>query len=344
MNLMDNGSLTTCLIHPSQIFTGFCSQCLAEKLSIVNGLERSSSRSFGVFDLSRKKPHEQVHARNTLLSLFQLEDEGKLDAIASMEEDVKEEEVQVENDEIKPFQCVEANFDGGSWVSEMKASCSCSTTVENSSVDTCAVKQKGLRSSTSSSSSSSWLGALKKNSQSSGLCCGFEERESKMETDYRHSCDCNFPEDPTTKTSCSWEDPRHSLDGSVMRRSKAFKCSFGCLDEPNPVPVPESNGIGRRRTSRRWSKVWNWNINSSPFRAAEPRILDRSFSESWHQGEKTIVASGRVDRNIKNHQLSRSKSVHCSSPSRRETGLLRFYLTPLRTTSTRKNSNRPRRN
>lgn len=337
MNLVDNGSLTTCPTHPSQIFTGFCSQCLAEKLSIVNGLERSSSRSFQVSDSGRKKPQGEVQVRNTLLSLFQLEDAGKLDAIASVEVEEKEEE---ENDEIKPFQCRGAIFDGGSWVS-------CSTTVENSSVDTCAVKQKGLRSSTSSSSSSSWLGALKKNSKNSlhtsGLCCGFEERESKMESDYRHSCDCNFPEDPATKTSCYWEDPRHSLDGSLTR-SKAFKCSFGCLDEPNPVPVPvpESNGMCRRRTSRRWSKVWNWNVNSSPFRAAEPRVLERSFSESWHQGGKTVVASGRGDRNNKNHQLSRSKSVHCSSPSRRETGLLRFYLTPLRTTSTRKNSNRPR--
>lgn len=131
--------------------------------------------------------------------------------------------------------------------------------------------------------------------------------------------------------------------------------------------------------SRGWSKVWNRSI-TSPFRHFSQRrenVLQRSLSESWQDrhGEKNLESmetDGGMhfrgsSRTAKNHQsfnrsknvsnghlhryrpdcqkkkermFGRSQSVHYPSPANPDSGLLRFYLTPLRssrrTTSKRK--------
>lgn len=123
-----------------------------------------------------------------------------------------------------------------------------------------------------------------------------------------------------------------------------------------------------KRISNRWSKVWNWSI-SSPFRDLSTKQgggLDRSLSDCWRErhpgkmesdngshmvGSSRVVASSssrstyfgsgdrqssRVDwpRNSKrDYRFRRSQSVHYSSPGNLDNGLLRFYLTPLRSTS-----------
>ncbi|CAA6655491.1 unnamed protein product [Spirodela intermedia] len=134
-----------------------------------------------------------------------------------------------------------------------------------------------------------------------------------------------------------------------------------------------------RRKSHRWNRVWSWSI-TSPFREitrSQERSLERSLSEPG-QGRrrmKTVETSssvtgphfsghgmGRIrhslykSRNTENGDLyamrndsltkkrernfSRSRSAHFSSPRNVGSGLLRFYLTPLR--SSRRSSSRSR--
>lgn len=134
-----------------------------------------------------------------------------------------------------------------------------------------------------------------------------------------------------------------------------------------------------RRKSLRWNKVWSWSI-TSPFREitqSQERSLERSLSEPGQERRRmrTVETSrpgtgphfsgqgmGRVrhslyrSRNTESGDLppmrndslakkrernfSRSRSAHFSSPRNVGSGLLRFYLTPLR--SSRRSSNRSR--
>uniref|UniRef100_A0A1D1ZAH9 UPF0503 protein At3g09070, chloroplastic n=1 Tax=Anthurium amnicola TaxID=1678845 RepID=A0A1D1ZAH9_9ARAE len=134
-----------------------------------------------------------------------------------------------------------------------------------------------------------------------------------------------------------------------------------------------------RRKPRRWSRVWSWSI-TSPFREAsqnDEHFLERSLSESWRENRKMknvekmnaegglhLYGNGvgrvnhilnqskntvsgdqhglRPDWQVKKreYKFGRSQSVHFYSPGNLDNGLLRFYLTPLR--SSRRNTNRSR--
>ncbi|CAN6302293.1 unnamed protein product [Urochloa humidicola] len=138
------------------------------------------------------------------------------------------------------------------------------------------------------------------------------------------------------------------------------------------------SGVGRRR-SNRWSRVWDRSITSplKEFVRKGEHVLERSLSESrkeirrgknaeaadisgeFHSGRSGHV-SGRASQGasrssqaasngdaqnfrtdwLKNSKIGRSRSVHYTSPGNLDNGMLRFYLTPMRSTRT---ANRGRR-
>ncbi|RLN41271.1 leucine-rich repeat-containing protein 16B-like [Panicum miliaceum] len=138
------------------------------------------------------------------------------------------------------------------------------------------------------------------------------------------------------------------------------------------------SGVGRRR-SNRWSRVWDRSITSplKEFVRKGEHVLERSLSESRkeirrgknaeaadisgeiHSGRNGHV-SGRASQGmsrssqaasngdvqnfrtdwLKNSKIGRSRSVHYTSPGNLDNGMLRFYLTPMRSTRT---ANRARR-
>ncbi|CAN6296527.1 unnamed protein product [Urochloa humidicola] len=138
------------------------------------------------------------------------------------------------------------------------------------------------------------------------------------------------------------------------------------------------SGVGRRR-SNRWSRVWDRSITSplKEFVRKGEHVLERSLSESRkeirrgknaeaadisgeiHSGRSGHV-SGRASQGasrssqtasngdaqnfrtdwLKNSKIGRSRSVHYTSPGNLDNGMLRFYLTPMRSTRT---ANRGRR-
>ncbi|XP_073008406.1 uncharacterized protein [Typha latifolia] len=136
----------------------------------------------------------------------------------------------------------------------------------------------------------------------------------------------------------------------------------GTHDEPHPEVAASDFG---RRKSRGWSKVWDRSITSplSDFIKKGENVLERSLSESWKGTRKskkigTMKSNGQIQvkknglaparenpcahRRINTANLrpdlakkrecmfGRSRTVHYSSPANLDNGLLRFYLTPLR--------------
>ncbi|WVZ55478.1 hypothetical protein U9M48_006132 [Paspalum notatum var. saurae] len=168
---------------------------------------------------------------------------------------------------------------------------------------------------------------------------------------------CGRPGDPCT------DAPRFS-----GRRS----CD---ADTGTGMEMPVS-GVGRRR-SNRWSRVWDRSITSPlmEFVKKGEHVLERSLSESRrevrrgrnaeaasdiggeiHPGRNAGHAPGRASRSsqaasngdaqsfrtdwLRNSKIGRSRSVHYTSPGNLDNGMLRFYLTPMRSTRT---ANRGRR-
>lgn len=136
-----------------------------------------------------------------------------------------------------------------------------------------------------------------------------------------------------------------------------------------------------RKKSNGWSRVWDWSITSPfrDFAKRNGHVLERSLSESWRDNHRdndaknfhpgievhrngTPPSNVRVNRSLngdivaanvnrqgqkpnlqkmREFKLSRSHSVRYSSPRNLDNGLLRFYLTPLRTS--RRNTPKCRR-
>lgn len=129
------------------------------------------------------------------------------------------------------------------------------------------------------------------------------------------------------------------------------------------------SGVGRRR-SNRWSRVWDRSITSplKEFVRKGEHVLERSLSESRrevrrgknaeaadisgeiHQPGRNGHVPGRASQGairssqaasngdaqnfrtdwLKNSKIGRSRSVHYTSPGNLDNGMLRFYLTPMR--------------
>ncbi|KAJ0967257.1 hypothetical protein J5N97_024174 [Dioscorea zingiberensis] len=162
--------------------------------------------------------------------------------------------------------------------------------------------------------------------------------------------------------------PPDSSSGSIQQES---------LGE-SQQEIDVSGVCGKK--SNRWSRVWNWSITSPfrDFGKKPEHVLERSLSESWRDSRKdrnagTIETDARL-RSYRNGlssarmnqfmsrsvntvngdvqtirtdwpkrretKLGRSRSVHYSSPGNLDNGLLRFYLTPLR--SSRRNTRKHR--
>ncbi|KAJ1298782.1 hypothetical protein BS78_01G480400 [Paspalum vaginatum] len=147
-----------------------------------------------------------------------------------------------------------------------------------------------------------------------------------------------------------------------------------CDSTDTGMAMPVS-GVGRRR-SNRWSRVWDRSITSplKEFVKKGEHVLERSLSESRREvrrGKNAEAASdisgeiqpgrnghapGRASRSslaasngdaqsfrtdwLRNSKIGRSRSVHYTSPGNLDNGMLRFYLTPMRSTRT---ANRGRR-
>jgi hypothetical protein len=160
----------------------------------------------------------------------------------------------------------------------------------------------------------------------------------------------------------------HSADAGQSFRERSCNGDAG--------PEMSVSGVVRRR-SNRWSRVWDRSITSplKEFVRKGEHALDRSLSESRKEtrrcknGDTTAIdgevgrnglVSGRASRNVtrssqangdaqsfranrlnsKESKIGRSRSVHYTSPGNFDNGMLRFYLTPMRSNRT---ANRGRR-
>ena len=171
-------------------------------------------------------------------------------------------------------------------------------------------------------------------------------------------------------------------NGSLMdEKSSSPSANLGSLprERRHEEFHQEINAMdGSRKKSHRWSRVWYWSI-TSPFRdfaKKREHILERSLSGSWQEAQKdkgeshiSIHSYGNglhaprtnqcLNRNInsgnaelqkfrsdwqrkREYRFGRSRSVHYPSPGNMDNGLLRFYLTPMRTSRRSSNSGRMR--
>ena len=347
-------TLTRCLKHPSQFSAGFCSSCLVERLSNVHPRNQKNDGDISIFvtpsDLDQKS--QKTRDRRTLLDLFHLEDEVSLD----LEREARASKIKED--------AISLSLESSSAFRHSPASS------ENS-------KKSGSSSRFSSSFPLKlfWRRTKKigKESSSTELTHrnGLQEQELSTEKkSFRLSL-----EDPST--SYPQRNSRRSLDGLGI--NKAFSCSFSCgkemqLEERNldastsrrrsatylseEINIDaKSDKVHEEEKAKRRSKMWRWSF-TSPFgemgHSRQPS-LDRSLSEPSHQRRRTKTAevpkpgtlphfpgpsmhpSKKRDRE---RNLSKSRSAHFSSPRNVSSGLLRFYLTPLR--SNRRSINRSR--
>ncbi|XP_047083589.1 uncharacterized protein LOC124694675 [Lolium rigidum] len=176
----------------------------------------------------------------------------------------------------------------------------------------------------------------------------------------------SVPENPAGAAAES-TNARHSADVGQSFRERSCSGDAG--------PEMSVSGVVRRR-SNRWSRVWDRSITSplKEFVRKGEHALDRSLSESRKEtrrcrnGDTTAIdgevlqpgrnglVSGRASRssqangdaqsfranrlNSKESKIGRSRSVHYTSPGNFDNGMLRFYLTPMRSN---RSANRGRR-
>lgn len=343
---LDNPNFSTCSRHPSQILTGVCSLCLAERLAGVDSIAVAvSSRESEIVEVEPVTGGGQSsrRVRKTLLSLFQLDDDQSSNpyVVEKIDEGGGEGEGEMMKDRGGGFRL------GSVFSSRWKVRRSASQRVG------------GGQSEGKQSSGHSW--EVPRHSWDGGSVV------SKAFT-------CSF--------ACLEEQQDRSRRGVEPVPSVVDKGVD--VREIDSVVSTQENRVQadvNRRKSRRWSRVWDWSV-TSPFRdLAKKRghVLERSLSESWREGGRSkpvesteptnrirLSTNGHtsarpsqsLNRSVnavngdlsnfsldqqkkKEYRFGRSRSVHYSSPGNFDNGLLRFYLTPLR--SSRRNAAKGRR-
>lgn len=209
----------------------------------------------------------------------------------------------------------------------------------------------------------SWDGSMASRAFACSFSCVEEDRDSDCSwpSERRRS----LPEFCEGAVSSQLDSSTRTTDSSSSTAAKPSplrthnrKSLRRSLNEEHHLQCAAAAASGRRRKkTHRWSKVWSWGMPShfKETPQTQRRFLERSLSESWRESckmramEKTssdelgrqrrsltrnkgAVTGGDLHCSAKRneHRFARSRSIHLYSPGNLESGLLRFYLTPLR--------------
>nr|XP_010918750.1 uncharacterized protein LOC105043043 [Elaeis guineensis] len=225
----------------------------------------------------------------------------------------------------------------------------------------------------------SWDGSMVSKALACSFAC-LEERGGSCSRIKRSSPEVISSEPKPTADNCDVgkTDNMASASDKSLSSKSSLGSLFRAQSYKESHSEIAFSGISRKK-SHRWSRVWDRSI-TSPFRdfvKKREHVLERSLSESWQDrkdksmeilesdggvqyngnGLISVRPSQSINRVINSangdlhnprpdwqkkraYRLGRSQSVHYSSPGNLDNGLLRFYLTPLR--SSRRNASKSR--